>query len=524
MSDQYNTEPNNMQTILDRLADETEHLKVERDLLSAKLSEIQSQLESAGIDSSSAGLVQLIQQLTEQRVKLQEQNTALRAEYNRLLEERVRLADRIQEEDLREARIRSLENELENLAVDRDAAIKQRNKMQHEFDELQNKLDLIKEHRTRLIAQASGYEEELKESHLIQAKLHSELRALADSNSDFLGERDRLLAEKRALETERNQLLARIDGDRDRLQEMGTSGVGSLTQMVEELTVQRNQLERQLNELRTSLASTENDLDALQVQIQGAAVNNRSQYYIESPELLLALVHELRTPMTSITGYVDLLLGESAGILGEMQRKFLQRVSANISRLTAMLNDLIRITEIDSGSIAFEAVPVNITNVIEDAITKASNQFREKDLAINLDIDPRLPIVYADRDAVEQILGQLLSNAYLASPPNTEISVQAHRQDVSLVNNHPPSDCLYVTVEDRGGGIRPDDELRVFARKYRAEHPLIPGLGDTGVGLAIAKALVESQGGRLWVETKDNIGSVFIFALPIQQSKQHGRT
>jgi signal transduction histidine kinase len=83
---------------------------------------------------------------------------------------------------------------------------------------------------------------------------------------------------------------------------------------------------------------------------------------------------------------------------------------------------------------------------------------------------------------------------------------------VRLASGEKP--CLYVSIADRGGGIMPEDEARVFVRKYKAENPLIEGLGDTGVGMAIAKALVEVHGGSLWLESRPNIGTVFNFVLP----------
>ena len=78
-----------------------------------------------------------------------------------------------------------------------------------------------------------------------------------------------------------------------------------------------------------------------------------------------------------------------------------------------------------------------------------------------------------------------------------------------------PTDCVLVSVEDRGGGIPPEELARVFARKYKAQNPVINGLGDNGVALSIAKMLIEAHGGGLWVETRPNVGSIFYFVLPI---------
>ncbi len=231
----------------------------------------------------------------------------------------------------------------------------------------------------------------------------------------------------------------------------------------------------------------------------------------ERREMMASLANELRTPMTSIVGYTDLLLGESVGILGEMQRKFLQRVKANIERLNSLINDLIEITALDTGRIELVPEPVDLINVVEEAIMGLSARFREQDLTVRLDMALELPPIRADRDALYQIMLHLLSNACQCSRSGTEIVVTGHLEEAE--RGLPP--YLHVSVRDTGGGIAPEDRPRVFQRFYRADKPLIPGLGETGVGMAIAKALVEAHGGRIWVESEMGVGSTFHFILPV---------
>jgi signal transduction histidine kinase len=231
-------------------------------------------------------------------------------------------------------------------------------------------------------------------------------------------------------------------------------------------------------------------------------------------EMVISLIHELRTPMTSIVGYTDLLLGEAVGILGEMQHQFLQRVKANIERMGRLLDDLIKVTALDAGRVSLSPQPVNIVGVIEEAIMSLAAQFGERQLAVHLDMPPELPSVQADRDSLYQIVLNLLSNACQCSEPGTEILVRAQ-----LEQRDDPVDglsaYLFVSVTDTGGGIAPEDQSRVFQRLYRADNPLIAGLGETGVGLSIAKTLVEANGGRIWMESKMGTGSTFSFILPL---------
>lgn len=224
-----------------------------------------------------------------------------------------------------------------------------------------------------------------------------------------------------------------------------------------------------------------------------------------SREVIASLTQELRTPMTSISGYTDLLLGETPGILGAMQRQFLQRVKANIERMNEMLNDLIRITAIDAHDLKLEPEPINLVQVIENAIVGSSAQFRERSISVRLDLAEHLPPVHADRDSLYQIMSHLLANACLCSQPGTNVTISAQQTE--------DDKYLSVSITDTGGGISPTDQPRVFARRYRADNPLVEGLGDTGVGLSIVKTLVEAHHGRIWVRSDMGHGSTFTFLL-----------
>ena len=225
-------------------------------------------------------------------------------------------------------------------------------------------------------------------------------------------------------------------------------------------------------------------------------------------EVIASIAQELRTPMTSIAGYTDLLLGESVGILGAMQRQFLQRVKANVERMGGLLNDLIGVAAIDAGRIKLEPEPIDAVEVIEEAIMSSSAQFRERGITIQLDLDEDLPQIQADRDNMHQILSHLLSNASAVTPPGGEVMVGAH------MNPEAP-DFVLISITDCGGGIDPLDRQRVFNRMYRADNPLIAGLGETGVGMSIARALVEAHGGRIWVDSDMGKGSTFTFIIPV---------
>lgn len=497
-----------VQRVLNRMIEEKSLLENERAQLSDKLRSIYRQLETLGIENAQMGLSELISQLFEDRNTLREQNTLLMQERDALLREREKLALSISNERERDLRIANLETEFEHLATDREAVIKQRDRLRKERDEIKQKLDGVKEHRARLLARVEGIQIELGESQEEQALLRAQLQELADIRSS----RERLLADNQALELENKQLLAQIEGDHSRLHQVNEVGFGSFKDMIDDISKERERLEQEVLDLKNRIA----DMASTPVAESGSGVD--SAYPVQQPDLLVGLVQELRTPMTSIVGYIDLLLGESAGILGEMQRKFLQRVSANVGRLDKMIDSLISVARLDTGNYQLDPMPIDIVSLVEESITNASVQFREKGLAVTLDLADDVPAIPADRDSMTQVIGQLLTNAYLVSPPDSEIVVSVTTRDAS--DNTNPSQLVYVAIEDRGGGIQQDDIARVFARKYKADNPLIQGLGDTGVGLSIAKALVEAHGGQLWVESRSGLGSTFQFMIPVAQTNR----
>jgi PAS domain S-box-containing protein len=235
-------------------------------------------------------------------------------------------------------------------------------------------------------------------------------------------------------------------------------------------------------------------------------------------QFVASLSQELRTPMTSIIGYTDLLLGESVGVLVDMQRKFLQRIKANIERLNTLLNDLISVSVIDAGQLELHRTPVDMGEILEDTIVDTRAQLEDKEITLELKLMDRTPVVEADADRLRQILANLVGNAAKCSPVGSTVQVSTAIHHENEGGGSEGTRYLKVSVRDCGGGIAPGDLERVFERFYRADRAPINGLGETGVGLAIVKALVEAHGGRVWVESDMGVGSTFIFLLPVTEA------
>ncbi|MBN1312843.1 MAG: GAF domain-containing protein [Anaerolineae bacterium] len=274
-------------------------------------------------------------------------------------------------------------------------------------------------------------------------------------------------------------------------------------------------LETQLKNATQAISAFEQQLsathEAVDQAISGAGQGNGHN------EVIASIAQELRTPMSSIMGYTELLLRESVGILGSLQRKFLQRVKANTERMGVLLDDLIRITSLDTGQMQLEPEKVDVIYTVEETVMNVASQYRGKGLTLRMALAEGLPPLTADRDALLQVLGHLLSNAALASPVEGEVQLLiTMRQDTLLASDDTEveTQCLYIAVEDSGTGIDPEDFDRVFMRKYRADNPLIEGLGDTGVSLSLAKTLIDEHNGRIWLDSQQTTGTIFHVLLP----------
>ncbi len=270
--------------------------------------------------------------------------------------------------------------------------------------------------------------------------------------------------------------------------------------------------------IMTAITRYSSQLEAAQARIQILQADLARRERGVTDELVISLAQELRTPMTSIAGYTDLLLSEMLGSLGEKQRDFLQRVKANVERMDTFLNLIVQLTTSGDAVSEINIEPVDVQTVVETAVSSVITQIREKNLLLDMQIQPDMPELSVNRDALQQIISNLLGNACKVSEQNTRISIRAQMDELPQVGDNGHNEkinFMHMTISDSGGGIHIDDLARVFDPQYRADNPLIDGLGDTGAGLAVARTLTESNGGRVWIESDMGEGSTLSVLFPI---------
>jgi two-component system, OmpR family, sensor histidine kinase KdpD len=222
--------------------------------------------------------------------------------------------------------------------------------------------------------------------------------------------------------------------------------------------------------------------------------------------LLDALAHDFKTPLTSIKAAVTSLLG---GDRSAEDRELMTIINEEADRLNRLVAEVLEMVRIEAGKLHLEKRPHQVAEIVDAALADAKPAMHERSVEIKLQRD--LPEAEVDFDFVQQVLKQLLDNALKYSPPGSPVTIAARAGEGRIV----------ISVADRGSGIDEQEQARIFDKFFRArEHRFrVPG---TGMGLAIAKGIVEAHGGKIWVTSEPGQGSVFSFSLPVYHAP-HGQ-
>ncbi len=251
-----------------------------------------------------------------------------------------------------------------------------------------------------------------------------------------------------------------------------------------------NDLEEKSRNLETALVELEKKNQELE------------QASLAKTQILSTATHELKTPLTSIVGYVDrmLLRQDTVGPLNEKQQRYMETVGNNAHRLKTLVDDLLDISRIEAGCLELSLANLDVAQEIEDAIESLRTQFQEKQMTVSFTPSSECPgQVRADQLRFAQVTSNLLSNAYKYSPAGTSVTIAFSRQ----------GDAVQIDVSDEGIGISQEDQAKLFAKFFRVDNSFTRVTSGSGLGLYITRRLVEAHGGRIWVVSKEGQGTTF---------------
>ncbi len=246
-------------------------------------------------------------------------------------------------------------------------------------------------------------------------------------------------------------------------------------------------------------------------------------------EFISIVSHELRTPLTAIKNSLDIVLSGKAGNVTDSMDKFLNMAKRNVTRLSAIINDLLDLSKIEAGKMEFRFEKANINIPIEFVRNTFENLAKEKNIDLVLNLEKDLDLVYIDSQRIEQVLTNLVSNAMKFTPEGGKIAISTAKisKDAILKNKffaEPPKtlsrEYVKIEVSDSGIGIAHEDINKVFNKFEQIETSLSRKIGGTGLGLPIAKQLMETHRGLIWLESEVNVGSCFSLAIPILNDEE----
>ncbi len=226
-------------------------------------------------------------------------------------------------------------------------------------------------------------------------------------------------------------------------------------------------------------------------------------------EFISAVSHELRTPLTSIKGYASILMTGKIGEVPAAVKERLAKINSHSDNLVELINNLLDIARIESGKVEMKFALHGVRPVVDNVVDLLSPQITGKNIQLNINIPPAVKEFYVDVSQAERIFINLINNAIKFTPKKGTITVSA--------SSRQGGDIITFAVSDTGIGIAEDDLKKLFDEFYRVENEINQSVKGTGLGLTLAKNIVEAHRGKIWVNSQPGVGTTFTFTLPASQ-------
>jgi two-component system, sensor histidine kinase and response regulator len=224
-------------------------------------------------------------------------------------------------------------------------------------------------------------------------------------------------------------------------------------------------------------------------------------------DLMKMIVHDLKSPLTSVLAALEMVLDGDFGAVSEAQRRALGDAEAKAEDLLALIEDLLEVARIEEASIQLDVQPIAPAALLTEVVHEWDMRLAQEEAAATMDVADDAPVFHADKGLIKRVFSNLIQNALTHSPRNVRIRVGA-RHDAA-------TDGVLFTVADNGPGIPKEYHEIIFRKFEQAKTPSAPRVRSSGLGLAFCKLAVEAHGGRIWVQSEEGKGSQFHFTLPV---------
>lgn len=224
-------------------------------------------------------------------------------------------------------------------------------------------------------------------------------------------------------------------------------------------------------------------------------------------EFISMASHQLRTPLTSVKGYVSMVLEEDAGKLNPTQHQLLEQAFASSQRMVYLISDFLNVSRLQTGKFTIERTPINLADLVTQEVQQLRSTAESRNLTIEANVPSSFPVLSLDESKLRQAIMNFIDNAIFYSRPPAVIKVGLTKTAKELV----------LTVQDQGIGVPPSERHHLFTKFYRASNARIARPDGTGIGLFMAKKVVVAHGGSIVFNTIEGKGSTFGFRLPLSQ-------
>lgn len=224
-------------------------------------------------------------------------------------------------------------------------------------------------------------------------------------------------------------------------------------------------------------------------------------------EAVSVVSHQLKTPLSAIKCYLEVLLSEDLGGLNKGQREYLEDLLENANQMISLVRDILDVARIEANQMELKPKPTNLVKMAKETVEEFSLLARAKNCKLSFEVLGKIPVLDIDSAKIKQVITNLISNSILYNKRKGRVDVVVSQKWNKVI----------FCCQDTGVGIIEREKNKIFTKFFRSERVIALATGGSGLGLFISKAIIEKSGGKIWFTSGEGKGTIFCFSLPVKK-------